>query len=471
LANGCATLQRIAARAWLSAALVTLVAGGPPALAQAPPAPLPARPARTALARVADALAQGLGQGPLRALVVAAPLTSDAPAPRGAQLAGALAAQVAGRRGPGSRARAEPLSLAAAREAARGESVLVHVTVEITAGKLRATADVYPVPRNVWARLRNPEPGPVAHAFAEAPVDAEVRSYLAPVPLVTAAVERARNFEGDVVALACGDLDQDGAPEVVAVSRRRVSTLRLRGGRVQILASRAWPDLAPVAPAPLREPIGFASIVAAPGAAAFLDVGLTDRGRSVRLDGELRALASFAGIAVPDGGGSACTHVPGLVVTGTIGPCLPGDAAPLAPSVGGQYDAFASASLLSARGEPYAVWAGRERGALELRDDAGHRAELESVGAQLAVGDLDQDGEPEILASLDTANPLDDAVVVRSWSRSAPVPLGSGSSARLREVLRIPAPAGVRAIAVCPPDGPGAAPFVVATADELWVVR
>ena len=349
--------------------------------------------------------------------------------------------------------------------------MLVHLSVEIAAGKLRASADVYPVPRNVWARLKNPEPGPIAHAFAEAPLDAEVRSYLSPVPLVTATLERAKNFEGDVVALACGDVDQDGAPEIVAVSRRRVSAVRLRGGRVQILSSRAWPDLAPVAPAPLREAIGFASIVAPGEGAGFVDVGLTDRARSVRLDGELRTLASLTGMAVPDGGASACTRIPGLVVTGPLGPCQPGDPAPLTPSVGGQYDAFASARLVSARGQPYAVWAGRERGALELRDDAGHKAALESVGAQLALGDLDQDGEPEILASLDTPNPLDDAVVVRAWSRSATIPLGAGPSARLREVLRIPAASGVHAIAVCPPDGPGAAPFVVATADELWVVR
>jgi hypothetical protein len=406
----------------------------------------------------------------LRALVVAAPLSGDALAPRGAQLAGALAAQLAGRRGPGSHAHAEPLALPAAREAARGESVLVELTVEVAGGKLRAAADVYPVPRNVWARIKNPEPGPIAHAFAEAPIDAEVRTYLAPVPLSTAAVERARNFEGDVVALACGDVDQDGAPEIVAVSRRRVTTVRLRGGRVQILTSRSWPDLAPVAPAPLREPIGFASIVIA-DRASFVDVGLTDRARSVRLDGGLRMLASFAGVALPDGDASACTRLPGLLVTGPLGPCHAGDPAPLTGSVGGQYDAFASARLVSARGEPYAVWAGRERGALEVRDDAGHRAMLESVGAQLAVGDLDQDGEPDILASLDTASALDDAVVVRSWARGASVPPGAGSSARLREVRRIPAPAGVHAIAVCPPDGPGVAPFVVATADELWVVR
>jgi hypothetical protein len=448
----------------------TLCLAATPAHAQTPAPPVVA-PSRGALARVVESLARDLARAPGRGLVVAAPLISDTPAPRAAELGAALAAQLAGRRGPGARARAEPLALPAAREAARGDSALVHLAISIAAGKLRATADVYPVPRGVWGRIRDPEPGPVAHAFAEAPIDAEVRTYLAPIPIVTAGVERGKNFEADVVALACGDLDQDGSPEIIAVSRRRVSSVRIRGGRVVPISSRSWPDLAPVAPAPLREAIGFATLIAAPGAGPFIDVGLTDRARSVRLDGELRVTASFPGIAIPDGDGSACTRLPALVVTGPVGPCAAGDPAPLGPSVGGQYDAFASARLVTARGEPFAVWAGRERGALEVRDDAGHKGGLESVGAQLAIGDLDQDGEPEIISSLDTLNPLDDAVVVRTWLRLSSIPMGAGPWARMREIARIPAAAGVRAIAVCPPDGPGHAPFVVATADELWVVR
>jgi len=405
---------------------------------------------------------------PPSSLVVAAPLTTDTPAPRGAALTAQLAAQLAGRLAQGARARPEPLALAAARNQAQGSPALIHLRIEIAQGKLRASADIYPVPRSVWARIREPEPGPVKHAFAEAPIDAELRTYLAPVPLVAFNVERGRNFEGDVMALACGDLDHDGAPEIISMSRRRVTTLRIRGRKVLPLRSRNWSDLSPVAPVPLREPIGFASLVDRGDPAAlpvFLDIGLSDRSRSIRLDGALEIAATFSGIAVPDGAASACTHTPALTITGPLAACAPGDPAPRAPSVGGQYDAFASTRLLSPKGEPFVVWAGREKGALEVRDDQGHHAGLESVGAQLALGDLDQDGAPEIISSLDTQNPLDDAVVVRSWKRNRE------HGRVFEEIVRIPAAAGVRALGVCPPDGPGRAPFVVATADEIWVVR
>jgi len=91
----------------------------------------------------------------------------------------------------------------------------------------------------------------------------------------------------------------------------------------------------------------------------------------------------------------------------------------------------------------------------------------QSQSNDIAVGDLDQDGDPEIIAGLDTPNPFEDAVVVRTWSRASTVP----GASRVREIMRLPAAAGVRAVAACPPDGPGRAPFIVATADELWVVR
>jgi len=463
--------------------LASLVAVAP-AAAQPKPAPAQEKKAaqdkeraapasRAAISRIVDALARELGPVDDRALVVAAPLTSDSQAPRGAQLTALIATQLAGRIGAGARPRVEPTPLGEARAAAGGAPALVHLQVEIVAGKLRVTADVFPVPRTVWARIRDPEPGPIAHAFAQAHLDAEIRTYLAPVPLVAAlTVERAKNFESDVVALACGDIDGDGAPEILSVSRRRISLLRLRGGQVIPVVSRPWVELAGVHPTPLREPIGFATMVQrAPGGEPlppFADVGLTDRARSLRVDGRLQVTAEMAGIAVPDGAGTACTRLWGLSISGPLGPCAPGDPQPVSGSVGGQYDALASARLLTPRGEAFSVWAGRERGAVEIRDDAGRRQGLSSAGAQLAVGDLDQDGDPEILASLDVQSALEDAVVVWTWPRSK---VAKAGAEKPREALRLPAPAGVHALAVCPPDGPGRAPFAVATSDEIWVVR
>ncbi len=281
---------------------------------------------------------------------------------------------------------------------------------------------------------------------------------------------RAQNFESDVVALACGDLDGDGATEILSVSRRRVTTLRLRAGKVQPLRSRPWTELSPVSPAPLREPLGFVTLTeqrAPSGESALVaDVGLSDRAKALRLDGALGVVTALAGMPLPAGPTSGCARLGGALLTGALAPCAAGDPAPALGALGGSYDALAAAALVSPRGEAFSVWALRaERGALEIRDDAGHAAAVESAGAQLAVGDLDQDGNPEILSALDVQNPLEDAVVVRSWAR------GSGDGAKPREIMRLPAAAGVRALAVCPPDGPGRAPFAVATADEIWVVR
>jgi hypothetical protein len=421
----------------------------------------------TALGRVAQALAASLdGAVPPGAPVIAAPLASDAPAPRGAELARTLASLVADRLGLSSPP--SPLPFDAARAAARGQRALVYVRPTIAAGKLRATADVVPARRTRWARLRDPTPAPIAHAFAEAWVDAEVRAHLQPIPLTALAPVRGRALEPGVVAAACDDLDADGAPEIVTVSRARVVVSRLRDGKVLPVHTTAWSELAPVAPAPLREPIGFAVAIPAPpteddpeGARRDVVVSITDRAESLRLDARLEVRERYPHLAVPDGDGVACADVLHLVVTGRLARCSASTGAPAARSIGGRYDAFASALLARPDGTTRRVVAGREDGVLELREEPGRSARIDGIGAQVALGDLDQDGAVEILASLDVEAPLADAVVVRTWPpSSAP-----------RELFRMPAGAGVHALATCLPDGPGRQAFVVATGDAIVVVR
>src|SRR5262249_13174631 len=111
---------------------------------QAPPAaPAPPRPS---IARITEALARDLATAPSRALVVASQPSGDVTASRGAELSALLASQLAGRRGKGTRARAQPGTLADGRVAAGGESALVYLGVRIAEGGLSVTADVYPVP-------------------------------------------------------------------------------------------------------------------------------------------------------------------------------------------------------------------------------------------------------------------------------------------------------------------------------------
>jgi hypothetical protein len=329
------------------------------------------------------------------------------------------------------------------------------------------TADVHPVPATVWARVRNPSPGPSAHAFAEAPLDAEVRSHLEPIPLnAPLAVLRGQTFESQVIGLTCGDLDRDGALEIVSVSPDLVSLIRIRGGKAAAQRARNWKDLSPMDPTPIREPIASA-MVSSPSlddtyAVREVVVSTSDRLRATRLTPNLDTIAGYFGFAVPDGGSFSCARFEAPTITGPLEACSQSTLEKKRASVGGRYDAIAGATLVTADGKPYEVWAGREDGVLEIFDDAGHATKLTTGGAQLAVGDIDQDGKPEIFTSLDVERGTTDAVVVYTWDRTKAPPV---------EKIRMPVAAGVQALAVCPPDGAGRSPFLVATAAEILFAR
>jgi hypothetical protein len=451
----------------LAAPAAAQPAAQPPASAQpAPSAPPPARQrAQPAVVTIAEALAETLPKTEGRVVVAVSPLESDAKAPRGDALAVLVASQLAGRRGWESPGKPEPLGAAIGR--ARKASAVVFVKPRIAGGRLLVSADVHPVPSRVWARIRHPNPGPIAHAFSEAPIDAEVRSFLEPVPLVAPLeVSRGQSFEGAIIALACADLDRDGANEIVSVSADRVTHLRVRGGKVHPIVVRPWRELSPMDPTPIREPIAVAFSVPFDGADTWATrdavVSITDRLRSVRLGVGLEVVTAPTGFAIPEGGAYACARFPAPTVTGPLERCGDGEPEPGRTSVGGRYDAFSSAKLVGADGKPFEVWAGREDGVVEIFDDAGNAARIAKAGAQLAVGDLNQDGTPEILTSLDVDRGTPDAVVVYSWSRTKKAP---------EEKLRMPVAAGVQAIAVCAPDGPGRAGFVAATPAEILVAK
>jgi hypothetical protein len=390
------------------------------------------------------------------------PLVSDALAPRGDALLAKLAELVAGRLGSEVEFVGTGVSLDEARSRAGDVDGFLYVEVSIARGQLQLIADAHRVPRSVWARARSTKPGPVAHAQAHAPIDAEVRAYLDPLGFEAKPhVARYTEADAEILALACGDLNGDGASELVTMTRSRVVTVRLVDGKVVPQLEARWDARAPIAPVPLREPFAMATIVRAQDSdSAYLDLALTDRAGSVRLDHELKVVARFPLMAVPHAGATACSRMSNLLLSRGRERCSAAEPEPWSLPLTHDTDTLASAWLVTAEGAEQPVVVSRRESMLMVSGLGGVQP-IARVGAQLAVGDVDQDGAPEVMSTSDTLAPSYDALEVHTV-----LPRG-----KLQRRLKLSAPGGVRAVAVCPPDGPGPAPMVVATGTEIWVVR
>jgi hypothetical protein len=410
-----------------------------------------------ALDVVAQEATQSLGQTPRAAVVVAAPLSADQPSPKGDDLALRIAALVAGRIGAGAHAHPQTAQLATARAVAGRASALVYVQSEIAKGDLRTTVDVYPSMANAWDRIRNPLPSPTSHAFASAKIDAEVRAFLTPLVLEQATVHRARHDEGDVLAAACGDVDGDGGDEIVLVSAARVTLGRVRGGKFVAERTAAWSALAPRAPVPMREPL--AGAVVTRGA---IDVGSTDRA-AIALTPDFVAHTPLLGIPAWGGDGPVCLMAEPSAGAWDGAPfdCAQSRSPKLKMAVPApRFDAFAADTIADASGNARLVVAVHEpSGKLKLKMGDATSAPEGTFGAQLAVADLDQDGAPEIAT---TADGPDDAINVWTWTAPGADPRGR---------LHLAAPAGVRALAVCPPEDHGQPVLLAVVGNELWMVR
>ena len=419
--------------------------------------PLRAAPAAGALDSTTRDVASALHGVPGDSVVVAAPLASDQPAPRGDELALRIAALLAGKFGGGARAYPQTARLSVARAVAGRASGLVYVQPVIALGELRVTVDVYPTVANAWDRIRNPLPAPASHSFANVPLDAEIRAFLTPLLLEQAKVDRARHGEGEVLAAACGDVDGDGGEELVLVSRSRVAIGRVRGGAFVAAKTVAWSDLALRAPVPAREALAGAVVVL-----GGVEVGSTDRG-SVGLAADLGTPRALAGVPAWSGAGLVCL-VPqpalGAFDGAPIDCAMARDPKPAMAVPAPRFDAFAAARIADGRGGTLDVVAVREpSGRLRIKRGDDVVVPDGVVGAQLAVGDLDQDGAPDVVTTTEGG---DESIAVYTLDPAA-------AELRLRFRLAVPEP--VRALAVCPPEDHGEPTLVAVLSGDLWLVR
>jgi hypothetical protein len=317
----------------------------------------------------------------------------------------------------------------------------VELRLEKSGGVLRVTAELRRA-MGLWQRVRHKKPPAEQHAFVEVAIDAELRALIPAPPLVVSETLKLKAPERGIVALSCGPLASDGGQELVLVSRSNIRVGRI-AGRAFIERKRAsWSALSPVAPAPLREPIAVAEVTT-----GKLRVGLSDRRDGLILSDDLAVTERFQGLLpLP---GDACVERSERGWLALARPCTGAAAAPrrAAPTL----DALA--------GVP-ATWLARDADSGTLHTTA--RGLLPSgvrVGAQLALGDADSDGAPELAFSSDTLQPSEDRLSVVTLE---------GGKLRPRFVVAAP---GISAIAICGREGGGMAPIVLATGDELWLLR
>lgn len=434
-------------------------AGAEPARAAAAPSATPAVSCEretTAIGRSACLLSDALRGQADAALVVAAPAAGDERVSVPTRVTERLAELVAARLGPAARPSPQVLSLADAQHSAGPARGLIYLSVALYRDRLEVAADAYAGAGHFWQRVREPGLRLKSHAFATSPLDPELRALFPAIPLVVTRVDKATGSERDIVALACGDVRGDGSSEIAAVGRRKVQVGRLEHGRFSPRATLNWADFSAIAQSPLREPIASCALPE-PGR---LWVGLSDRADALELSGTLQVEHKWHGVMPWPGGG--CTRRVGLGYAGQAQAC-PGS--PPAPVIdfATTLDAFSSRLLSDHTGLTHTLRVARPVGSDVARalDSLHAEVSVPNVGAQLAVGDLDEDGLPEIVSSQPSLDRRADQLVVRTLT----------DNGQLRERLRLPVPSGIDALAICPGDGRAMAPLALATGDGIWVIR
>ena len=190
----------------------------------APPAPI-----RSGAAAGRGQLAEGLPKV-TGAMVFAGPLRSDEPAPRADDLVARLAALVAGALGQGTGFRASPQRSQPRRRSRAAPRRLCSWIRNRPRRAPRRGGHLQRHAQRLGPRAPPISPAERACVRQRANRRRDPRIF-APVPLLASHIDRIATDDRDVLALACGDVDADGALEVVTLGRRRVAIGRARHGR------------------------------------------------------------------------------------------------------------------------------------------------------------------------------------------------------------------------------------------------
>lgn len=392
------SLAHLAARTLV---LLALVSAAPAVGAETASPPSACATTRGALALASCHIAEQLGAAARGADVTVVSLKSDATLPAPDQLRQRVQAGL------------ESTLQSAERAKGRRSKLAVELAIEKVGGVLRLTADLRRA-TGLWQRLRHERTRAEQHAFVEVALDAELRSLIPPPPLVVSEVLKLKAPERGIVALACGPFGVEGGLELALVSRSHVRVGRIVRRAFAERQKAAWSTLSPVAPVPLREPLASAEFTPQ----GRLRVALSDRRDSLELGADL----------------SVRSRTPRTF-----------------PAVGG-LDAWAELEGLKL---------GRDAASAELVTiPPGGAAPKLHVGAQLALGDADNDGNPELAYSADTLDAAKDRLTLVTLQ-------GSQASPR----FELPA-FGISAVAICSRrEGASMAQLVLASGDELWLIR
>jgi hypothetical protein len=316
-------------------------------------------------------------------------------------------------------------------------------------GQVQINATLVGKRANVWARAKGETNQILAHAFIAKAVDAEVRSYLPKVPLVQPKLQVYATPMSQLNAIACGDLNEDGSLDVAITNRQEIAWGAITPDG--FVPSRTAPlnGLSPVAPVPLREPLASLWF-----RGNTLEVSSTDRHFWLQLDPRLEVVAKH-----PSQWGIA----PGLCASRTTPPPqsepFPCNTPPSLQDATSPY--LDRQVVFEGDGRASRANAWRDAGSGTITVHTAKRTwSLPERGAQLLIDDLNHDGILEVMSTSSTLSRQED----RLWVHSLP-----GSSKEPVPVWDLPVPAGIDAIAVCPPDATQQSAILIASNQHIGV--